>query len=46
MEIVAGEDSVYRILTFVAMKSEISRRRAPFRDSSFLKPKPFAGYFI
>ena len=45
MEIVAGEESVYRILAFVAMKTEMSWRRAPFRNSGFLKLKPFTGYF-
>jgi putative transposase len=45
MEIVAGEDSVYRILAFVAMKMEVSWRNAPFRNSGFRKLKPFAGYF-
>jgi putative transposase len=45
MEIVAGEESVYRILTFVAMKTEMSWRKAPFRNSGFRKLKPFAGYF-
>lgn len=45
MEIVAGEESVYRILAFVAMKMEVSWRNAPFRNSGFRKLKPFAGYF-
>jgi putative transposase len=45
MEIVAGEESVYRILAFVAMKMEMSWRNAPFRNSGFRKLKPFAGYF-
>jgi putative transposase len=45
MEIVAGEDSVYRILAFVAMKMEVGWRNAPFRNSGFRKLKPFAGYF-
>jgi putative transposase len=45
MEIVAGEESVYRILAFVAMKMEVSWRRASFRNSGFSKLKPFAGYF-
>jgi putative transposase len=45
MEIVAGEESVYRILAFVAMKTEMSWRKAPFRNSGFRKLKPFAGYF-
>ena len=45
MEIVAGEESVYRILAFVAMKMEMSWRKAPFRSSGFRKLKPFAGYF-
>jgi hypothetical protein len=45
MEIVAGEASVYRILAFVAMKMELSWRKAPFRNSGFRKLKPFAGYF-
>lgn len=45
MEIVAGEESVYRILAFVAMKTELSWRKAPFRNSGFRKLKPFAGYF-
>ncbi len=45
MEIVAGEESVYRILAFVAMKIEVSWRNAPFRSSGFRKLKPFAGYF-
>ena len=44
MEIVAGEESVYRILAFVAMKMEVSWRNAPFRNSGFRKLKPFAGY--
>ena len=41
----AGEVSVYRILAFVAMKLELSWRKAPFRNSGFRKLKPFAGYF-
>ena len=45
MEIVAGENSVYTILAFVAMKMEMSWRNAPFRNSGFRKLKPFAGYF-
>ena len=45
MEIVAGEASAYRILAFVAMKMELSWRKAPFRNSGFRKLKPFAGYF-
>ena len=45
MEIVAGEESVYTILAFVAMKMEMSWRNAPFRNSGFRKLKPFAGYF-
>ncbi len=45
MEIVAGEESVYLILAFVAMKMEVSWRNAPFRNSGFRKLKPFAGYF-
>ena len=45
MEIVAGEESVYRIVAFVAMKMEGSWRNAPFRNSGFRKLKPFAGYF-
>jgi putative transposase len=45
MEIVAGEESVYRILAFVAMKMELSWGNAPFRNSGFRKLKPFAGYF-
>ena len=45
MEIVAGEASVYRILAFVAMKMEMSWRKAPFRNSGFRSLKPFAGYF-
>ena len=35
MEIVAGEESTYRILAFVAMKMETSWRKAPFRNSGF-----------
>ncbi len=42
MEIVAGEESVYRILAFVAMKMEMSWRNAPFRNSGFRKLKPCA----
>ncbi len=45
MEIVAGEESVYRILAFVAMKTKMSWRKAPFQNSGFRKLKPFAGYF-
>ncbi len=45
MEIVAGEESVYLILAFVAMKMEVSWRNAPFRNSGFRKLKPFSGYF-
>lgn len=45
MEIVAGENAVYTILAFVAMKMEMSWRNAPFRNSGFRKLKPFAGYF-
>ena len=45
MEIVAGEASVYRILTFVAMKMEVSWRNAPFRNSGFRKLEPFASHF-
>jgi putative transposase len=45
MELAAGEESVYRILAFVAMKTEMSWKKAPFRNSGFRKLKPFAGYF-
>ena len=45
MEIVAGEESTYRILAFVAMKMETSWRKAPFRNSGFRSLKPFSGYF-
>jgi transposase-like protein len=45
MEIVAGEESVYRILAFVAMRMEMSWRNAPLRNSGFRKLKPFAGCF-
>ncbi len=45
MEIVAGENSVYTLLAFVAMKMEVSWRNAPFRNSGFRKLKSFAGYF-
>ena len=45
MEIVAGEASTYRILAFVAMKMEMSWRKAPFRNSGFRSLKPFSGYF-
>ena len=34
MEIVAGEESVYRILAFVAMKMEVSWRNAPGTQAS------------
>ena len=36
-EIVAGEQSVYRIMAFVAMKIELSRGNASFRSSGFRK---------
>ncbi len=42
MEIVAGENSVYTLLAFVAMKMEVLWRNAPFRNSDFRKLKPLA----
>jgi len=43
--VIAGEESTYRILAFVAMKMEMSWRKASFRNSGFRKLKPFSGCF-